>query len=481
MEMIRNVCLTLAVSSLAASATGRAADVADRRKPNIIFVLADDMGYGDLSCYGGARIKTQNIDRLAAEGIRFTQFCVNAPICSPSRTAFLTGQYPARWHITSYIAARAENEQRGMAQWLDVKAPTVARFLSQAGYRTGHFGKWHMGGGRDVGEAPLPTEYGFNASLTQFEGLGDRVLPIMSAQDDLPERKMPLGVASEKLGRGKVSWVGRSQVTKSFVDGALDFIKWAEKEDKPFYVNVWPDDPHSPFDPPAELRGNGLKKALYGGVVKALDTQLGPLFDYVRGNPKLRDNTLIIFSSDNGHEAGAGSAGPFRGSKGNLYEGGIREPFIVWAPGLMAANKRGSVNETTVLTGIDLLPSLLAIAGVPAPVGANMEGLNLSSSLLGKAVQVRGKPIFWKRPPDRPGPVREPFPDLAVRDADWKLLMQDDGSRLQLYNLGDDAGESKNLAAQHPDIVARLKQSLLAWNSTLPTLMPAGVATDARP
>ena len=155
------------------------AAAAQAPRPNFIFVLIDDMGYADLSCYGQKQIETPHLDRLAKEGIRFTQFYVNAPICSPSRTAFTTGQYPARWRITSYLASRAENDRRGMAQWLDPKAPTLARTLQQAGYATGHFGKWHMGGQRDVGDAPLITEYGFDQSLTQFEGLGERILPLV--------------------------------------------------------------------------------------------------------------------------------------------------------------------------------------------------------------------------------------------------------------------------------------------------------------
>src|SRR4051812_487991 len=171
---------------------------AEPPRPNILMVLVDDLGYADFSCYGG-RVKTANVDRLAAEGIRFTHFYVNSPICSPSRTALTTGQYPARWRITSYIDNRALNEQRGMAQFLDPKAPSLARFLKHAGYATGQFGKWHMGGGRDVGEAPLITEYGFDASLTQFEGLGARVLPLLDVHDGTPAPKMPLGIASEKL------------------------------------------------------------------------------------------------------------------------------------------------------------------------------------------------------------------------------------------------------------------------------------------
>ena len=258
--------LCLLISSLAHAA-----------RPNVLFVLIDDMGYGDLSCYGEKRVHTAQIDRMAAEGIRFTQFYVNAPICSPSRTALLTGQYPARWKITSYLASRAENRQRGMAQWLDPAAPTIARQLQASGYATGHFGKWHMGGQRDVGDAPLITEYGFDKTLTTFEGLGDRVLPMLDAFDGKPAKKYALG--SDKLGRGKITWMDRSIVTTAFADAALAFIKEAEANDKPFYVDVWPDDVHSPFFPPKSLRGDGSKKSLYLGVVQATDDQLTPLFD----------------------------------------------------------------------------------------------------------------------------------------------------------------------------------------------------------
>jgi arylsulfatase A-like enzyme len=439
-----------------------------KRPPNIVFVLADDLGYGDVGCYGGTGAKTPNIDRLAAEGIRHTQFYVNSPICSPSRAALLTGQYPARWRITSYIDNRALNRQRGMAQWLDPRAPSLARLLKQSGYATGHFGKWHLGGGRDVGEAPLITEYGFDASLTQFEGLGDRVLPLMSAQGDQPERKLPLGAASEKLGRGQVRWVKRSEVTRAFVEGALAFIRRAERQNKPFYVNVWPDDVHSPFDPPPSRRGDGGKRALYHGVLQTMDEQLGPLFQAIRDNPRLRDNTLIVFAGDNGPEPGAGSAGPFRGAKATLWEGGIREPFIVWGPGLVPAAKRGTVNATSVFSGIDLAPSLLDLAGVNVPASPRLDGVNLGQTLIGRRTDTRTRPLFWKRPPDRPGPPGALLPDLAVRDGNWKLLINADGSRPRLFDLAADPGETKNRAAAHADIVGRLKRAVLAWNDTLP-------------
>ena len=146
--------------------------------PNIILVFIDDMGWADLSCFGNNEAKTPNIDRMAAEGIAFEQFYVNSPICSPSRVAISTGQYPQRWGITSYLNNYKINEQRNMANWLDPKAPMLARSLQEAGYSTGHFGKWHMGGQRDVAEAPPITDYGFDESLTNFEGMGPKLLPL---------------------------------------------------------------------------------------------------------------------------------------------------------------------------------------------------------------------------------------------------------------------------------------------------------------
>lgn len=448
--------LCLCAAALMAAPAGRAAG-----RPNILVVLVDDLGYADFGCYGG--VKTPNVDGLAAEGLRFTRFYVNSPICSPSRTALTTGRYPARYRITSYIDNRALNERRGMAQFLDPKAPTLARFLRKAGCATGHFGKWHMGGGRDVGEAPLISEYGFDASLTQFEGLGDRVLPLLDPHDGSEPRKMPLGVASERLGRGKVTWTDRCQTTRAFVDGALDFIRKAEAAGKPFYVNVWPDDVHSPFFPPADLRGDGSKRALYEGALKNMDAQLGPLFDYIRRSPSLRENTLVLVLSDNGPEPGAGSAGRLRGAKGSLYEGGIRAPLIVWGPGWVRPGRRES---GAVLSSVDLVPSLLKLAGAPAPADAAFDGEERGEALLGKSESGRRGILFWKRPPDRPGPPRMRFPDLAAREGKWKLLLY--GDRAELYDLDADPSETRDLAGQNGDVVERMRARLLEWNQALP-------------
>lgn len=343
-----------------------------------------------------------------------------------------------------------------MAQWLDPKAPSMARELQKVGYATGHFGKWHLGGQRDVGEAPLITEYGFDASLTQFEGLGDRILPLLDAYDGKPAKKHALG--SDNLGRGKITWLERSKVTGAFAKRAQEFMAEARAKNKPFFVNLWLDDVHSPFFPTKALRGDGAKKTLYNAVVQEMDSQLGALLEYVRSVP----NTLVIVASDNGPEPGAGSAGAFRGHKGNLYEGGIREPLIVWGPGLA---KPGVVNEKTVVTSVDLFPSLLKLAGVAQA----HDGEELSDALLGKRQPLRRRPIFWKRPPDRPGPsASERWPDLAVREGDWKLLCTTDGTAPQLYNLQSDPREEKNLASEQPERVRQLTEKLLAWNKALP-------------
>jgi uncharacterized sulfatase len=463
----------MGVLALAAAvcSTANAAPPPSPPRPNFVFLLIDDMGYADLSCFGGKPGATPQVDAVAAEGLRFSQFYVGSPICSPSRTAFTTGQCPARWGITSYLASREENNRRGMAQWLDPRAPTLAKTLRKAGYATGHFGKWHMGGQRDVGDAPLITEYGFDVSLTQFEGLGDRILPLLDPFDGTAPKEYALG--SDKLGRGNIQWMDRSKVTGAFVRRGIEFMKEAQKAGKPFYVNVWPDDVHSPFFPPKLYRGDGSKRELYLGVVKAMDAQFAALFDFLRSSPALRTNTIVFIASDNGPEPGAGSAGPLRGHKGMLYEGGVREPFIVWAPGFMPESVWGTLDKTTVVWGADLLPSVARLAGVSLPANEVWDGEDLSAAFFGKA-QTRSKPLFWNRPPDRAGPDSAPWPDLAMREGNWKFLMMRDGSLPQLFDLQTDVGEARNVAAQNPEKVQQMTRTLRSWWQGLPEAQKAG-------
>jgi arylsulfatase A-like enzyme len=432
-------------------------------KPNIILVFIDDMGWGDFSCFGNQAAQTPNVDKMASEGIRFEQFYVNSPICSPSRTAISTGQYPQRWKITSYLAHRAMNEKRGMAQWLDPSAPMLARSLNQAGYATGHFGKWHMGGQRDVDEAPAITEYGFDASLTNFEGMGPKLLPLTLKPGDKEPGK--IWGNAERLGEG-FRWMQRSKITSGFIDEALPFMEQAMSESKPFYINVWPDDVHSPFWPPVDRWGNGKRK-LYLSVLQEMDRQFGRLFNFIRNNPKLRDNTLILICSDNGPEQGAGLAGPFRGYKTHLYEGGVRSSLIAWGPSLI--EKTNAVNRDSVFSAIDLVPTLLELAGAKPPQGVIYDGESLPKVLTGQSEASRQAPIFFRRPPDRDSFYGvDDLPDLAVRSGKWKLLCEYDGSHVELYDMETDRGETTNVARQHLEIARNLTVQLLDWHRSMP-------------
>ncbi|WP_231691239.1 sulfatase family protein [Aureliella helgolandensis] len=432
-------------------------------RPNIVLVFIDDMGWGDFSCFGNEDATTPNIDRLAAEGIRFEQFYVNSPICSPSRTAISTGQYPQRWRITSYLNHRKANEERGMAQWLDPQAPMLARSLQQAGYATGHFGKWHMGGQRDVNDAPTIQTYGFDESLTNFEGMGPKLLPLtLKPGQEKPGR---IWEDAENLGAG-FRWMLRSEITGGFVDAAIPFIDQAVANDKPFYINLWPDDVHGPYWPPVESWGDGSKRRLYLSVLESMDQQFGRLFDRIRSDAKLRDNTLILICSDNGPAPGAGEAGPFRGFKTHLYEGGIRSPLIVWGPNFL--RKKGYNNTESVFSAVDLAPTLLAFTDTTFPAGIQFDGEPLVATLLGDGGS-RAAPLFFRRPPDRDSYYGvDDLPDLAVRAGKWKLLCEYDGSAPELYDMQTDRGESSNVAANHADIVAHLTRSLLAWHKSMP-------------
>lgn len=455
-----SLLFAFAFSSLA-SASGES--------PNIVVVFIDDMGWSDVSAFGGEAVETEHIDRLAAEGIKFTNFYVNSPICSPSRTALTTGQYPQRWRITSYLNNRKSNRTRGMAQWLDPKAPVLARELKKNGYATGHFGKWHMGGQRDVANAPYITKYGFDESLTNFEGMGAKLLPLtLTPESDKPGRIWEKAVI---LGE-PVTWMQRSEITGGFVDAALDFIDQSQQSGKPFFINVWPDDVHSPFFPPVSEWGDGDKRTLYNAVLVEMDVQLARLFDRVRDDEKLRENTLIVFCSDNGHEPGAGTSDPLRGAKTWLYEGGIRSPLIVWGPGLVTKEAVGTSNETAIFSAIDLNRSLYALTDTALPDDHELDGENVLDTILGKVDEGRQSPIFFRRPPDRPG--NDPKwgmgdnPDLAVRDGKWKFLINYDRSEPQLFDLDADIAETKNLVAEHPEIAERLEKAIFEWNATMP-------------
>ncbi len=437
--------------------------------PNIVFILIDDMGYGDLSCYGNTAFETPNIDRLARRGIKFTQFYVNAPICSPARVGITTGQYPARHKINSYLNNRAKNGRRGMVDFLDPKAPAVAREFKKAGYATAHFGKWHQGGGRDVDDAPHPQAYGFDESLVSFEGLGDRILP-------------PGGLSqqSAKLKQGKISHVPKHKQTEIYVDRTIGFIERHRRE--PFYVHLWLNDVHDGHDPRPDVlvkfknaSDNPFERKFFA-VMDEMDRQLGRLFDRIE-QLNLSKKTLIVLASDNGPTAWAryskagfdppGSTGGLRGRKWSLYEGGIREPLIVCWKGTVPA---GKTDDTSVLAGTDLFPSFRAIAGIDVSDIA-FDGQDMSRALLGAPTK-RQRPIFWEYGRDdsylKPAAENDRSPNCAMREGNWKLLVNADGTCRELYDLATDAKESTNLAKKHPDVAKRLADKLLEWRHSLP-------------
>ncbi len=460
---IRRLASAWAVTLLLAGAAFAA------RRPNIVFIFIDDLGYGDLGVTGNRDVPTPNIDSLARDGILFTQFYVASPICSPSRVGVTTGQYPARWRIHSFLNSRKRNRERGMRDYLDPAAPAIARAFQKAGYATAHFGKWHMGGGRDVGDAPLPQAYGFDESLVSFEGLGDRVLP--------PGR---LSEMSARLDRGRIQWAPKHRLTEIYVDRAIDFIR--RHAGRPFYIHLWLNDVHDPHRPrPALLKryerfsANPYVQRFYA-VLDEMDRQIGRLLRAI-DQMGLAEATLVALTSDNGPTAWPryyregyeppGSTGGFRGRKWSLYEGGIRMPFLARWKGTIPA---GAVDETTILAAVDLFPTFCALAGVEPPE-ARFDGRDMSAAFLGKPQPSR-PPLFWEYGRDetylRPGREEDRSPSLAIRDGRWKLLMNPDGSRLELYDFDASSSERDNVADRYPDVARRLSRLLLEWWDSLP-------------
>ena len=445
-----------------------------QRPKNMLFILVDDLGYADFSVTGNRKVQTPNIDRLAEQGLLMTQFTVASPICSASRAALMTGRFSAETRILSFISSRKHNEQMGQADWLDPALPTLPRALHEAGYATAHIGKWHLGGGRDIGEAPMITEYGFDESYTQFEGLGPRAL--------MKEDTARLASQSAALGNGPVEWLPKSSLTERYVSKALDFIE--RSEDRPWFVQLWLDDVHDPWHPnPAQLqavrgKGDDTDEEDLFAVLAAMDGQIGRLVDTLRASGELND-TLIVLTGDNGptgapryYKNGAtppGDASIFRGRKGSLYEGGVRLPLIVHWPQGIAPGKR---DDQTVANGVDLFPTLAQLAGAKVP--ADVDGVSLASAWGGQPLGSRpdifyaygGFGVPGKSPrPHRDSDVSPPF---AIRAGDWKLLARGDGTQAELYNLATDPSESRNVAQDNPQIAAELTRKLVSWRKTLP-------------
>lgn len=417
------------------------------RPPNIVLILADDMGPGDLGCYGGKQTPTPRIDQLAKEGTRFAQYYSASPICSPSRAGIITGMYPARWRITSFLQTKKGNAACEMDDFLDPKAPSLPRALKAAGYATAHFGKWHLGGGRDVTEAPKFAAYGYDEHASTYE-----------SPEPHPDITATNWIWSDQ---DKVKRWDRSAF---FVDKTLDFM--SRNRDRPCFVNLWADDVHTPWVPDEKSDKKDLPKN-FKPVMAEFDKQVGRLMDGLKTRG-LEENTIVIFTSDNGALPtfnGERSAG-LRAGKLALYEGGIRMPFIVRWPGKVPA---GRVEQNAITSAIDLFPTLCSIAGAKLPAGHTLDGVDVTAIWRGGAAPKRG-PLFWEYGRNdesfRYGPDKSP--NVAVRRDDWKLLVNADGTRPELYNLATDAKESRNLITERPDVARELIKLALDWRGALP-------------
>ncbi|HWV67369.1 sulfatase-like hydrolase/transferase [Chitinophaga sp.] len=453
----RSILLAIAIAAITIWKEQATAQAPDNR-PNIIYILTDDMGYGDVGCFGGKFVPTPNIDRLAANGRKFTHFYSAAAICSPSRAGFITGNYPARWNFSTYLDNRKHNRNAQQADFLDPSAPTIAKFLKSAGYATGHFGKWHMGGGRDVTNAPGFDSYGFDEHVSTYE----------SPDPD------PLITAANWIWSEKDS-IKRWDRTRYFVDKTLAFLQ--KHKGQPCFINLWPDDVHTPWVPRTETEYTGRfpmnpeEEAAFKLVLKEYDLQIGRLLDGLK-RMGLERNTIVIFTSDNGPlPSFRGSrAGGLRGSKLSLFEGGIRMPFIISWPGHI---KPGTTDETSAISSLDLLPSLAEIAGAELPPGYNRDGRDRSKTLLGKP-SARNMDMYWEYGRNNIAFAypkgRDKSPNLAVRSGQWKLLMNHDGSNAQLYNINKDPNETSDLANDFPKITRELKDKLATWWLALPKL-----------
>lgn len=464
----RLAALTLAAAAaiLSISSAGYGGSAERGRAPNVVFLLTDDQGWADAKFAGHPYVRTPNLDRLAREGTWFKQFYVAATVCSPSRCAFMTSHYPARHHIHGHFADHSLNQARSMPDWLDPQTVTVTRLLRDAGYATGHFGKWHLGGGDG---APTPDAYGIDD------------VRAMVCRD--PAWTEP----------ATTFWAKSSA---AIVDEAIRFIR--ANKDRPFYANVWTLLPHAPLNPtPEQLKvyeslapraddpafGAWMQKYLgeakdlksqmqvFCASLTDLDTQVGRLLQTL-DELHLADNTIVFFSSDNGPEdyrignaanAGVGNAGPLRARKRSMYEGGIRTFGLLRWPGRVAA---GRVDETSVIASVDWLPTICKLSGVAVPEGVQGDGEDVSDIWLGDS-RPRRRPLYWEWLFRVWGDEYQP-PMLAVRDGDWKLLVNHDGSRAQLYNIPVDCGEEHDVSAAHPDVVKELTSKALTWQKSLP-------------
>ncbi|MFP4502923.1 MAG: sulfatase [Candidatus Hydrogenedentota bacterium] len=422
------------------------------RKPNIVFILADDLGWADLGCYGNTYHDTPNIDRLARQGVRFTDAYAACPVCSPTRASILSGQYPAHVGVTDFISGHWRpyaklRVPRNRTQYLPLEIDTIAEALESAGYISGHFGKWHLGGMQH-----FPDKQGFDDHVVSsgWGHFGNKSHPDQGWGDD-------------------------DYLSEVLTDEAVRFMK--ENREQPFFLHLSHFGVHIPLEARQELIAKyeakegpegRINNPIYAAMVEHIDHSAGRVLDTL-DDLGLADDTIVVFFSDNGGlhirydgvgEEYVSTQKPLRGEKGTLYEGGIREPLIVRWPGHM---KAGSTCAAPV-TSVDFFPTFLAAAGAKAPAQP-LDGLDITPLLTDG--EIDRDAIYWHYPH-----YHHTTPAGAIRKGDWKLIEYYEDGRLELFNLARDIGEAHDLASVFPERAMALRDQLAAWRKQVNAAMP---------
>lgn len=426
------------------------------RMPNVVLIMADDLGWKDLHCYGNEKIDTPNIDRLAKQGMLFTDAYSASPVCTPTRAALMTGESPARLNITNHAAGHPPNFRKPGTNLLEpiwlrhlpLERVTLAEQLKQAGYATGFVGKWHLSHRDKSDMKPTepelrPEHQGFDINIggCQFGGppsyFSPYKLPNLQGKSDgeyLPDR---------------------------CADECIRFINSAKSDgDRPFFLCWWSYSVHFPFQAPADLitkyekrKGLGVENPTYAAMIEGLDASIGKLFDALDGQG-LGENTLVIFTSDNGPFAA--NVKPLRAEKGHLYEGGIRVPMIARWPGHIEPSTQTS---TPVIT-MDIHATILDAANLKADPTNTPDGTSLMPMLEDDSKLDRDS-IYFHYP--NYAFHKENRLGSAIRSGDYKLLSFYDDDSIELYNLKEDISESRNIAKEMPDKASQLRSKLKQW------------------
>lgn len=469
MSLKMNRVLAVTAASSMAAALSSPADAEAASRPNILLILTDDLGYGDVSCFRGnapwitykpapkdvAPIQTPCLDRLAQTGMMLTSFYANSSLCSPTRAAIMTGRYNHRTGIVNVLGqlgtAMKQIATPGETPFTGLSAQeiTIARILKTGGYRTGAFGKWHLG----PLETHHPMDYGFDTYVGAEAWGGDNF-----------SMKTAKGTSYFYRDRKPVDAPGY-WYTDVLADEAVAFMK--QPGAQPFFAYLALTAPHLPYIGPNdreianawdEVGDKGPRQDLYQAykeVVEAMDAAIGRIYEELV-KAGLDQNTLIVFTSDNG-PVDYGSCSPYRGRKTFLYEGGPRVPFIASWAGRIPAQSTSAEPAITM----DLLPTFARLAGCPVPNDRKIDGVDLTA-LLTEKKEPGPRMLFWEMPI---GVEMSKFDNRrwAVRDGKWKLLQERAGKALELYDLESDRTESKNVAAQHPEVVQRLENAFRVW------------------